>query len=107
MADMQRFKSQVIPFRLIEREMTPASAVFRTGTTTFRPVDILLLAPVIIPVAVIVILLLLAWFILWLATVGLLLTTILIADTVRAFLRRLHGFMPRALDRRTISYQGR
>ena len=87
--------------------MTPATAVFRTGTRTFRPVDILLLSPIIVPVAVIVLLLLLAWFVLWLATVGLLLTAILIADTSRAFLRRLHGAMPRTLDRRAISYQGR
>jgi len=83
---------------------TDAGILFRTGTRTLRPIEVMLLSPILIPVTVIVLLLLLAWFVLWLATVGTLVTANLIGDISRAAL--CSGGLLRRLDRRAIGYQG-
>lgn len=72
-----------------------AAVLFRTGTRTLRPIDVMLLSPILIPVTVIVLLLLLAWFVLWLVTVGSLVTVNLIGDLTSA-LWRLNGAVLRA-----------
>jgi hypothetical protein len=93
-------EARIIPLRLIgPATMRPAEAgvLFRTGTRTIRPLEVVLLSPILIPVAATVLLLLLAWFILWLAAVGSLVTVNLIRDMSRAV---------RALDRRAINFQG-
>jgi hypothetical protein len=73
-----------------------AAVLFRTGTKTLRPLDALLLSPILVPLTVIVLLLLLAWFILWLATVGSLVTINLISDLSSAVFWRLNGAALRA-----------
>jgi hypothetical protein len=93
-------EARIIPLRLIAPAMMrPAEAgtLFRTGTRTIRPVEVVLLSPILIPVAATVLLLLLAWFVLWLAAVGSLVAVNLIRDMSRAV---------RALDRRAIGFQG-
>ena len=80
-------EARIIPFRLIGQatmRSAEAAVLFRTGTRTLRPIDVMLLSPILIPVTVIVLLLLLAWFVLWLATVGSLVTVNLIGDMSRA-----------------------
>jgi hypothetical protein len=78
-----RPEARVIPLRLIgQTTLRPAdaAALFRTGTRTIRPIDAVLLSPILVPVTLIVLLLLLAWFVLWLAAVGSLVTFNLIGD---------------------------
>jgi ribose/xylose/arabinose/galactoside ABC-type transport system permease subunit len=100
--------ARIIPLRVVARvtAIGPADAgiLFRTGTRTLRPIEVLLLAPILVPVTVIVLLLLLAWFVLWLATVGTLVAANLIGDMSRAAL--YSGGLLRRLDRRAIGYQG-
>ncbi len=80
--------AQIIPLRVVGRVTAfgPADAgiLFRTGTRTLRPIEVMLLAPILIPVTVVVLLLLLAWFVLWLMTVATLVTANLIVDISRA-----------------------
>src|SRR5262245_50465171 len=82
--------ARVIPLRMIgPASIRPAeaAALFRTGTRTLSPLSVLFLSPVLVPVTVIVLLLLLAWFVLWLATVGSLVTVNLISDLSSAVWR--------------------
>jgi ABC-type spermidine/putrescine transport system permease subunit II len=72
-----------------------AAALFRTGTRTLRPFEVMLLSPILIPLVIVVLVLLLAWFVLWLATVGSLFTLNLIGDLSSA-IRRLNGGLLRA-----------
>lgn len=99
--------AQIIPLRVVARVTTfsPADAgiLFRTGTRTLRPIDVMLLSPILIPLTVVVLLLLLAWFVLWLATVGALFTAHLIVDISRAVLWCVPGARLRS---RAIGYQG-
>ena len=100
-------EARIIPFRLIGQatlRSAEAAVLFRTGTRTIRPIEALLLSPILIPVTVIVLLLLLAWFVCWLAAVSFLVTINLIGDVTRAILWR--GGLLRALDRRAIGFQG-
>jgi hypothetical protein len=94
--------ARIIPLRVVARvtAIGPADAgtLFRTGTRTLRPIEVMLLAPLLIPVTVIVLLLLLAWFVLWLATVGTLVTANIIGDISR---------MLAAHSVRSLSPQGR
>jgi hypothetical protein len=96
----------VVPLRLITQTMRTAetSVLFRTGTRTLRPIDVALLAPILIPFTVIVLLLLLVWFILWLATVGFLVTLNLLGDIGHAILWR--GGASRVHGRRAIGFPG-
>lgn len=98
---------RIIPLRLIGQTVRPAETVvlFRTGTRTLRPIDMVLLSPVLVPFTVIVLLLLLIWFVLWLATVGLLVTLNLVGDVGHAVWLRSGAL--RVHDRRTIGFQGR
>jgi hypothetical protein len=100
--------ARVIPLRLIA-PIGPVDAgiLFRTGTRTLRPIDVMLLAPILVPMTVIVLLLLLAWFVLWLVTVGTLVTVNLISDVSCAAFWCLRGGLPRGTDRRAIGYSGR
>jgi hypothetical protein len=98
MTERQTQEARIIPLRLIgQATVRPAEAaeLFRTGTRTLRPIDVLLLSPILIPLTVVVLLLLLAWFVLWLATVGSLVTVNLIRDFSRA-IWRLNGAVLRA-----------
>lgn len=91
-------EARVIPLRLIRQATigpAEAAALFRTGTRTIQPLEVLLLSPILVPLTAIVLLLLLAWFVLWLATVGSLVTVNLIADLSSA-LWRLNGVLLRA-----------
>jgi hypothetical protein len=93
-----RPEARIIPLRLIgQAGLRPAeaAALFRTGTRTIRPIEAVLLSPVLVPVTIIVLLLLLAWFVLWLAAVGSLITFNLIGD-LSSFVCRLNGAMARA-----------
>lgn len=100
-------ETRVIPLRLIGQTMRSAetAVLFRTGTRTLRPIDVVLLSPILIPFTAIVLLLLLIWFILWLATVSLLVTLNLIGDVGHAVWLRSGAL--RVHDRRTIGFQGR
>jgi hypothetical protein len=101
-------EARILPFRLISQatlRSAEAAVLFRTGTRTIRPIEALLLSPILVPLTVVVLLLLLAWFICWLAAVGFLVTVNLISDMTRAILWR--GGMLRTLDRRAIGFQGR
>ncbi len=102
-----RPEARIIPLRLISRatlRSAEAAVLFRTGTRTIRPIEVVLLSPILIPLTVVVLLLLLAWFVCWLAAVGFLVTVNLISDVTRAILWR--GGMLRGLDRRAIGFQG-
>jgi len=92
-------EARIIPLRMIGHatiRSAEAAVLFRTGTRTLRPVDVMLLSPILIPLTVIVLLLLLAWFVLWLATVGSLVTVNLIGDLSSAVAWRLNGAALRA-----------
>ena len=94
----QRPEARIIPLRLIGQATlrpTEAAALFRTGTRTIRPIEVLLLSPILIPVTIIVLLLLLAWFVCWLLAVGFLVTVNLIRD-LTGVLWRLNGAVLRA-----------
>jgi hypothetical protein len=100
-------EARIIPLRLISRatlRSAEAAVLFRTGTRTIRPIEVVLLLPILVPLTVVVLLLLLAWFVCWLAAVGFLVTVNLISDVTRAILWR--GGMLRSLDRRAIGFQG-
>jgi hypothetical protein len=103
----QHPEARIIPLRLIGQatlRSAEAAVLFRTGTRTIRPIEVVLLSPILVPLTVIVLLLLLAWFVCWLATVGFLVTINLIGDATRAILWR--GGILRGLDRRAIGFQG-
>jgi hypothetical protein len=97
--------ARVIPLRLIA-PIGPVDAgiLFRTGTRTLRPIDVLLLSPILIPLTIVVLLLLLAWFVLWLTTVGALVTVHLIGDISGAAIWCVRGGPWRS--RRAIGYSG-
>ena len=104
-------ESRIIPFRGVEpARLQEAPAAFAPSAArqarTLRPVDVLLLMPIIAPATVMILLALLGWFICWLAIVGLLVAAIVAADIVRAVLGRLYPSAIRALDRPAVSYQG-
>jgi hypothetical protein len=93
-----RTEARIIPLRLIGQatlRSAEAAVLFRTGTRTIRPIEALLLSPILIPLTVIVLLLLLAWFVLWLAAVGSLVTVNLIRD-LTSVIWRLNGAVLRA-----------
>jgi hypothetical protein len=93
-----RTEARIIPFRLIGQatlRSAEAAVLFRTGTRTIRPIEALLLSPVLIPLTVVVLLLLLAWFVLWLAAVGSLVTVNLVRDFT-SLVWRLNGAVLRA-----------
>jgi hypothetical protein len=78
-----RPEARIIPLRLIGQatlRSAEAAALFRTGTRTIRPIEVALLSPILLPMTLIVLLLLLAWFVLWLTAVGSLVTLNLIGD---------------------------
>src|SRR5262245_14101575 len=89
--------ARIIPLRMIGQatiRSAEAAVLFRTGTKTLRPFDVLLLSPILVPLTMIVLLLLLAWFVLWLATVGSLVTVNLLSDLSSA-VWRLNGALLR------------
>src|SRR5262245_45280469 len=86
----ERPEARVIPLRLIGQATlrpTEAAALFRTGTRTIRPIEVLLLSPILIPLTIVVLLLLLAWFVCWLLAVGFLVSVNLIRDLTSAVWR--------------------
>jgi hypothetical protein len=94
----QRAEARVIPLRLIGQatlRSAEAAALFRTGTRTIRPIEALLLSPILIPLTIVVLLLLLAWFVCWLLAVGFLVTVNLIRD-LTSLVWRLNGAVLRA-----------
>jgi hypothetical protein len=92
-----RPEARIIPLRLIGQatlRSAEAAVLFRTGTGTIRPIEVALLSPILLPMTLIVLLLLLAWFVLWLTAVGSLLTFNLIGD-LSSLLWRPNGAMAR------------
>ena len=90
--------ARIIPLRLIGQataRSAEAAVLFRTGTRTLRPIDVLLLSPILVPVTLFVLLLLLAWFVLWLATVGSLATVNLIGDLTGVAVQKSASFSRR------------
>jgi hypothetical protein len=75
-------------------------------TRTLRPLDVLLLLPIIAPVTAMILFALLGWFVCWLAIVGLLVAAIVLADIFRALMRRLRPAPMQALDPQAVGYQG-
>ena len=95
----QRPEARIIPLRLIGQatlRSAEAAVLFRTGTRTIRPIEALLLSPILIPVTIVVLLLLLAWFVCWLLAVSFLVTVNLIRDLTSAVVWRLNGAVLRA-----------
>ncbi|MPZ37207.1 MAG: hypothetical protein GEU95_03945 [Rhizobiales bacterium] len=91
-------EARIIPLRLIGQatvRSAEAAVLFRTGTRTLRPFEVMLLSPILVPLTIVMLLLLLAWFVLWLATVGSLVTFNLIGDLSSA-VWRLNGALLRA-----------
>ena len=65
--DTARPEARIIPLRLISQatlRSAEAAVLFRTGTRTIRPIEAVLLSPILVPLTVVVLLLLLAWFVL-------------------------------------------
>jgi hypothetical protein len=90
--------ARIIQLRLIGQaklRSAEAAALFRTGTRTIQPAEVMLLSPILIPLTAVVLLLLLAWFVLWLTAVGSLVTVNLVGDLSSA-VWRLNGAMLRA-----------
>lgn len=90
-------EARIIPLRLIGQatlRSAEAAALFRTGTRTIRPIEVALLSPILLPMTLVVLLLLLAWFVLWLAAVGSLVTLNLIGD-LSSLLWRPNGAVAR------------
>jgi hypothetical protein len=94
----QRHEARIIPLRLIGQatlRSAEAAVLFRTGTRTIRPIEALLLSPILVPVTIVVLLLLLAWFVCWLLAVGFLVTVNLVRD-LTGMVWRLNGAVLRA-----------
>ena len=94
----QRQEARIIPLRMIGQatmRSAEAAVLFRTGTRTLRPIDVMLLSPILVPVTVIGLLLLLAWFVLWLVTVGSLVTVNLIGDLTSVAVQKSASFSRR------------
>jgi hypothetical protein len=90
--------AQVIPFARSYRRLQ-ASPQDRIGVGwTIRPVNVVMLLPLIVPLVMTILLGLLGWLLAWLAVVGALVAAIICGDLLRGLLRR-HG---RALDRHAI-----
>jgi hypothetical protein len=79
------FEARIIPFGRGFRQLrsTPVSA--RVRGRVIRPIDVLILLPLIIPLVAAILLGLLGWFVAWLVTV----TTLVAAIVFRDLMRRL------------------
>jgi hypothetical protein len=94
-------EAQIIPFaRPPRQEGTPIVAPVRNRT--IRPIDVVLLLPLIAPAVAAILLGLLGWFVAWLAIVAALVTAIICGDLARALLWRRDGTAVRALDRQPV-----
>ncbi|MGH6770663.1 MAG: hypothetical protein ACRECO_16765 [Xanthobacteraceae bacterium] len=92
-------EGQVIPFRHARNVLSPRAAVATaeaggSRARTLRPIDVLLLLPIIAPLVAAILLGLLGWFVAWLAVVAALVMVIVFADLVRAVQWRLYGDTP-------------
>jgi len=88
-------ETQVIPFVSQPRPLcTGVLDKYRVGRV-IRPIDVVMLLPLIVPLVVAILLGLLGWFVAWLATVATMVMTIVCRDLVRGLCRRNR----RALDR--------
>jgi hypothetical protein len=103
--DMRPSDDRIIPFRGLQsprlHHLPTAVVPVVARARTLRPVDILMLLPIIAPLVVAILLGLLGWFVAWLVTVGLLVTAIVVADLMRAVCGRLNPSI-RTLDRQAI-----
>lgn len=93
------FEAQIIPLTRRPRDGGTPSAP--AGARTIRPVDVLLLLPLIAPLVGAILLGLLGWFVAWLAIVAALVTAIVCGDLARWLWRRDGGTV-RALDRQPV-----
>lgn len=104
-------QARIIPLRMLRRtagiDFADECAAFRTGTRTLRPHELALLAPTLLIVGATVTLLLLGWFVLWLAAVGFLFLLNLLDDLMRGMLSQAGSAILRSIDRRVVSFQGR
>src|SRR5262245_25111519 len=90
-------EAQIIPFaRPPRHEDAPIVAPVRKRT--IRPIDVVLLLPLIAPAVTAILLGLLGWFVAWLAIVAALVTAIICGDLARALLWRRDGTPVRTLD---------
>jgi hypothetical protein len=98
-ADEKRtVEAQIIPLgRSYRRLPVSAPGGVRVGRV-IRPIDVVMLLPLIVPLVAAILLGLLGWFVAWLAIVGMLVAAIVFGDLMRS-LRRRNG---RALDRQAI-----
>jgi hypothetical protein len=95
--------AQIIP---LHRSPRPCATPATPAARTLRPPEVVLLLPIILPLAAAILLLLLGWFVAWLTIVALLAIALVAADLSRLALRRMQA-AERLLDRGTISFQGR
>jgi hypothetical protein len=78
-------EAKIIPFcGAIRYLQPPAGMAGRNPGRVLRPIDVILLLPVIAPVTVAILLGLLGWFVAWLVVVGTLVAVNLFADAARA-----------------------
>ncbi len=85
--------AQIIPLncRMQPRATPAAEAAGITCARSLRPIDVVLLLPMILPLAGLILLALLGWFVAWLATVALLTGAIVGADLMRRARRRMRA----------------
>jgi hypothetical protein len=97
-----RSECQVIPFRCANSASWSGYPLIdhasdHAGTRTLRPIDVVLLLPIITPLTLAILLGLLGWFVAWLAIVGLLVTAIVFTDLARAVQWRLYRLPVRSI----------
>jgi hypothetical protein len=104
----RQLEGRVISFRETRQyRQSRGAAVAAVGGSvrarSLRPVDVVLLLPIIAPVVAAILLGLLGWFVAWLAIVGLPVASIVFADIARAIQWRLHCAAIRPFDPQAIS----
>jgi hypothetical protein len=90
--------AQVIPFGRSYRRLQADPQHGRANTRAIRPIDVVVLLPLIIPSVTAILLGLLGWFVAWLAVVAALVVAIVFGDLARCLWRR----NDRTLDRQPV-----
>jgi hypothetical protein len=91
-------EGHVIPFGGTFRRLQADVVSARVTGRTIRPMDVVMLLPLIVPLVAAILLGLLGWFVAWLATVAALVAAIVFRDIMRGLWRRNR----RALDRQVV-----
>jgi membrane protein implicated in regulation of membrane protease activity len=87
--------------------MDSVQPIRRFSAGNLRPLAIVLIAPAVVAASAAVLIMLLGIFVLWLAIVGVLIASIVIADLARRSARRLASTPAGALNRQAIGIPGR